>query len=88
MPADEPLKPNPDVVFTIVDDKAILLEQASGKYYSLNPVGTRIWKLLETYGQLDKVYEQLLDEYNVDPERLRQNLDDSVKKLTENGLLA
>ena len=87
MPTDKPLKPNPDVVFTIVDDKAILLEQTSGKYYSLNPVGTRIWKLLETDGQLDHVYEQLLDEYDVDPERLRQDLDDIVKKLTDNGLL-
>jgi hypothetical protein len=85
--SDRQLKPNPDVIFTIVDDEAILLEQTTGKYYSLNQVGTRIWVLLEEYGQLEKIQELLLAEFEVEEEQLKEDLERLVSKLLENGLL-
>lgn len=81
------LKPNPDVVFTIVDDEAILLEQTTGNYYGLNRVGTRMWSLLAEYGQLDKVCEQLLDEFEVEEAQLRKDLEAIAAQLVEKGLL-
>jgi hypothetical protein len=78
---------NPDVVFTIVDDEAILLEQATGRYYGLNKVGTRMWSLLAEYGQLDKVYEQLLAEFDVGETQLRRDLEALTVALIEKGLL-
>lgn len=80
-------KQNPDIVFTIVDEEAILLEQNTGKYYSLNKVGTRIWVLLGEYGELEKVYVHLLDEFEVEAEQLRQDMDKLVGQFIENGLL-
>ena len=84
---NRPLKPNPDVVFTVVDDEAILLEQTTGNYYGLNKVGTRMWSLLAEYGQLDKVYEQLLVEFDVEEAQLRKDLEALVAQLLEKGLL-
>ncbi len=81
------LKPNPDIIFTVVDEEAILLEQNSGKYFSLNHVGTRIWVLLGEYGQLDEVFEQLLIEFDVEPDQLRKDLELMVSQFIENGLL-
>jgi hypothetical protein len=81
------LKPNPDVVFTIVDDEAILLEQETGKYYGLNKVGTRLWILLAEHGRLDKAHEQLLAEFDVDDAQLKTDLEKITADLIENGLL-
>lgn len=81
------LKPNPDIVFTIVDEEAILLEQNTGKYYSLNHVGTRMWNLLAEHNQLDKVYEQLLAEFEVEETQLKTDLENLVSQFIENGLL-
>ena len=82
------LRPNPDIIFTVVDEEAILLEQNSGKYYSLNHVGTRMWVLLDEYGQLGKVFEKLLIEFDVEPAQLKKDLEHMVAQLIENGLLA
>ena len=81
------LKPNPDIVFTVVDDEAILLEQNTGKYYSLNHVGTRMWALLAEENRLDKAYDQLLLEFEVEESQLKQDLEKLVTQLIENGLL-
>lgn len=81
------LKQNPDIVFTVVDKEAILLEQNTGKYYSLNPVGTRIWNLLTEYGQLSEVYDQLLAEFDVEETQLKKDLEHLVTQFIENGLL-
>lgn len=81
------LEPNPDLVFTVVDEEAILLEQTTGKYYSLNKVGTRMWVLLAEEGRLEAVYERLLTEFDVDPAQLRRDLEKLVAQLLENGLL-
>jgi hypothetical protein len=85
--SEQTLKTNPDVVFTIVDDEAILLQQQSGKYFSLNAVGARMWLLLDEYGRLDKVLEQLLAEFDVEEERLREDLERMVAQFIESGLL-
>jgi hypothetical protein len=87
MLSDRKLEPNPNVVFTVVDDAAILLEQETGKYFSLNAVGTRMWLLLSEHGRLDKVYEQMLAEFDVEPDKLREDLEGIVKELIKNGLL-
>ncbi|MCI0580814.1 MAG: PqqD family protein [Chloroflexi bacterium] len=76
-----------DVVFTTVDNEAVLLELTSGEYYGLDEVGTRMWALLAEHGRLEPVYRQLLEEYEVDGERLRQDLCDFVDKLAGRNLL-
>jgi hypothetical protein len=85
--SDKQLTPNPGVVFTIVDNEAILLEQETGRYYGLNEVGTRVWLLLGELGRVDKVYEELLAEFEVDEVQLKNDLEKIVAQFVENGLM-
>jgi hypothetical protein len=84
---DMHVKIKSDVVFTVLDDEAVLLEQDSGKYFGLDSVGTRIWLLLSEHNQLSKVYELLLSEYEVNEGQLHDDLENLVNKLIENGLV-
>jgi hypothetical protein len=77
----------PEPVYTQeVGEETILLDTQGGRYFGLDPVGTRMWQLLRKHGALCPVYEILLTEYDVAPERLETDLLALVAKLIEKGL--
>ncbi len=76
-----------DVLFHEVEDETVLLNLASGKYYSLDDVGTRMWLLMTEHKQLKAVHQALLEEYEADPGQLEQDLLALADKLAANGLL-
>ena len=76
-----------DVLFHEVDEEMVLLNLVSGKYFSLDDVGTRMWALMTEYEQLKAVHQALLEEYKVDPQQLEQDLLALTDKLAANGLL-
>jgi hypothetical protein len=77
----------PDVMFRIVGDEAVILNLKTELYLGLNPVGTRIWTVLNGAPSIHAAYESLLTEYGVEPERLRQDLDELLDKLLEQQLI-
>ena len=76
-----------DVLFHEADNEAVLLNLVSGKYYSLDDVGTRMWLLMADHKQLKAVHQALLEEYQVDPQQLEQDLLALTDNLASNGLL-
>jgi hypothetical protein len=78
---------SPDVLVSEVENEAVLLNQKTGKYFTLDDVGTRIWKLVAQNGQLKPVFQALLIEYEVDPQRLEQDVLALVDQLAANDLL-
>lgn len=81
------LRISEDVVFRDIAGEAVLLNLATGTYFGLDAVGTRIWALIAEHGATDKVMEAMLAEYEVDAERLRQDLDALIRQLAEKGLV-
>jgi hypothetical protein len=77
----------PDVMFRIVGDESVLLNLKSEAYLGLDPVGTRMWTLLTESDSIQSAYEALLDEYEVDGQQLRRDLEDFVGKLVEHELI-
>jgi hypothetical protein len=76
-----------DVLFNVVADEMVVLNLASGKYFSLDDVGTRMWVLTEEHGQLKAVHAALLSEYAVDPQQLEADLLALMEKLVGNELV-
>ena len=84
---DAALKVSSDVVFRELDGEAIVLNLATGVYFGLDPVGTRMWEVLGTNGTVESAYDALLAEFDVEPEQLRRDLYELIEKLREHGLL-
>jgi hypothetical protein len=76
-----------DVMFRILGDEAVILNVASGVYFGLDAVGTRMWQLMSEHGSTDKVVETLLEEYEVGETQLRRDLDKLIEQLSEKGLV-
>ncbi len=75
------------VLCSPVANEAVLLELESGRYFGLNEVGARVWALLQQEPDLGSVEARLIDEYEVDPETLRRDLQRLVDELVQAGLL-
>ena len=56
------------------DGEAIIQPDHSQVHYYLNSVGGRVWSLIQRPATVAHVYEILLLEYDVDPERCKQEL--------------
>ena len=77
----------PDVLFRLVGNEAVLLNLKTELYLGLDPVGTEMWVVLTNTSSIETAYNSLLQEFDVDPQRLRQDLSDFIEKLLAQGLI-
>ena len=74
-------------MFRVLGDEAVILNLASGVYFGLDTVGTRMWQLISEHGSTDKVIAAMLDEYAAEEGQLRSDLDKLIEQLSEKGLV-
>jgi coenzyme PQQ synthesis protein D (PqqD) len=77
----------PDVLFRMVSDEAILVNLNTEVYLGLNPVGARMWSALNDAPSIAAAYQALLSEYDVEPERLRADLEELLGQLLGQKLI-
>jgi len=75
------------VLVRFLDKESVLLNIETERYFGLDETGTRMWQLVTVAPSVEVACQQLLDEYDVAPELLRENLTDLLARLVENGLL-
>lgn len=78
---------SPDVMLRIIGDEAVILNLKSELYLGLDPIGTRIWIVLQGSPSIQAAHASLLDEFEVEPERLRQDMDRLLDQMLAQGLI-
>ena len=76
-----------DVLISRLQEESVILNLDSERYYGLDDVGTRFLSILTNADSIQSAYEQLRDEYDVDPAVLRADLLALVENLLDQGLL-
>lgn len=82
-----PVRINEDVVFRDLGGEIVLLNLKTGIYFGLDPVGTRIWHLIQEHRSLRKVLDALVEEYKVTEAQCAQDLLNFIALLREKGLI-
>ena len=77
----------PDQVWTPLADEVVILGMTDGIYYGLDPVGARIWRLVEQPIALRQVVESLVAEYDVEADRCAADVLVLAHNLASRGLL-
>jgi len=77
-----------DVLSQEVKGETVLLDLASEQYFGLDDVGTRVWQLLGEGKSLDELLFILLEEYDVERERLESDITDLLSRLIAAGLVS
>lgn len=68
-------------------DELVMMDIEQGRYFSLNPVATRIWELLETPSDIAEICKRLMDEYDVEVEQCRAEVSKVLEELYDMGLV-
>ncbi len=68
-------------------DELVMMDLDQGKYFSLNPVATRIWDLLEKPIGIDELCRLLLEEYEVEEAQCRAEVGDVVAEMVKVGIV-
>lgn len=75
------------VLVRCLDGESVLLNLETEKYFGLDSTGTRMWELVTTSPTIELAYGRLVEEFDVEPELLRNHLGELLSELRENGLL-
>jgi hypothetical protein len=76
-----------DQVSTLLEGEVVILNAKTGKYYSLNPVGSRIWELIERPVTFAAIVDAVTTEYEVDRGRCAADVDRILQAMLASGLI-
>jgi len=68
-------------------DELVMMDLDQGKYFSLNPVATRIWDLLEQPIAIEELCSFLMDEYLVNSAQCLADVGNHLAEMEKIGLL-
>ena len=76
-----------DQVFCDLAGEAAILSLKNSVYYGLDPVGARIWNLIQEPTPVGAVRDTIQQEYDVDTERCERDVIELLHRLAAEGLI-
>jgi len=77
----------PSVTATSLPGETVVLDAASGAYFSLEGIGPRIWELLSGTTTRTTVVATIVDEFDVDPSTCERDVGAIIDELLDLGLV-
>lgn len=81
-------RPAEDVVYRELHGRVVLVHLETDRIYALNETGARLWELLADGRSRPAIREQMLEEFEVEPEELDEEIDALLAELKAAGLVA
>jgi hypothetical protein len=78
---------NSQIIDGELDDNQVMMHLEKGKYFGLNPVGKRIWDIIQQPKSFDEIVENLLNEFNVEQSRCTKEVKEFLDKAIENDII-
>lgn len=76
-----------DVYLTELDEDRVMMDLDTGNYYVLNSMGSMIWDKISKKIGVHELIEQLLEEYDVEPEVCKKEVMTYLNELQEINLV-
>jgi hypothetical protein len=77
----------PEQVASPLVNEMAILNLKNEAYYTLNPVGARVWELLAAPRRVDELRDALIARYDVAPERCERELIALLEEMRREGLI-
>lgn len=81
------LRPSPDVQGASMEGETVLLDLSTGRYYTLNRLGSVIWEHCNGHSTISDIHAVLCDRFEVASERALDDLVALINQLVQEGLL-
>jgi hypothetical protein len=76
-----------ELVSSDLDGETVLLSIETGKYYNMDPIGSRIWELIKDPMSVSDLIDILLGEFEVDRQQCEAEVLAFLNKLAEDNLI-
>ena len=78
---------NQQIIDGELDNNQVMMHLEKGKYFGLNPVGKRIWELIESPKGFSEIIQCLLSEFDVTEEQCTREVQDFLDKAITNDII-
>lgn len=78
---------NDDLLATEVDGDLVMMDVATGKYFHMDPVGAKIWAMIDGAAALSDLCERLAAVYAGEPGRIQADVLAYVARMEAAGLV-
>jgi hypothetical protein len=75
------------ILSSTLDNEVVMMSSEKGMYYNLDPIGSRIWALLDVPQTLESLCAQLMAEYDIDQATCQQETAEFLQSLAQRGLV-
>jgi hypothetical protein len=79
---------SPRAMFRSVGDETVILDLETGSYFGLDPVGARVWALIDEGKAFDELCETMVEEYEVNRAQLERDVEALVNNLANHRLIS
>jgi len=83
----EIFKRNNETISGKLQDEQVLLDIDKGKYFSLNPIATRIWEILSDPKDLEELCVELTAIYDVPLEQCKKETQQYLDEMIKLGMI-
>lgn len=81
------MKINEEILYRKIEGRFFLVDPKNFFLYSLNEVGSYIWELLKNKIPKSQILKKLKEEYDVDSETLKMDLEEFLQQLKKYGII-
>jgi hypothetical protein len=78
---------NPKTAWRIIEGEAVILSMDSKVLRGLNPVGSRIWELIDGQRSLERIIEAVIQEFDVAPGEAARDVRAFIQELLDRDLV-
>ena len=77
---------SPEVAAKVIDGEAIIINLATGMYYSMDRAGALVWEWLERGHSIQEIIEGVVAQYDVAVAQAEADVNQLIDRLLEDGL--
>lgn len=79
---------NEDTAVRTIEGEAFIVNAETSELHNLNPVGTRVFELVDGAHTVEDIVAVIVDEYEVDGETAKADVIDFLAVLSDKGVVA
>ena len=81
------VKRNDEAVWRIIDGEVVVLVPQEQALHALTGCGSRVWELIEGETTISEIVQRICAEYEVEPQRVREEINEFVNNLAAVNLV-
>jgi len=81
------IRRNDEAVWRVIDDEVVVLIPGERALHALRGCGSRVWELIDGETTIAEIIQQICTEYEVEPQKAREEINEYVSRLAAINLV-